>query len=103
MSILSDILDSHRDLADMWDALRADMESEEEPLVRLGIRALWFGVFVVGAFMAFLIFGISGMIFSLGNSLFANITGFSGAILWVVLWFSVWIRSYTMKDDEFTN
>lgn len=100
MSVLSDISAAHRDLADMWDETRADLEAEGESIIRLEYRLAWLFTFLIGCAASFVIFGFLAYLITFGSDIAANAAAGTAMALFITLWISVWIRSYRLTEDD---
>lgn len=99
MSVFSDINLSHRELADLWDDSRSEMEKNPDHMFRVGWRLGFVALWAFGSIASFLIPGfIAGLIS--GSDAVANWTGGSILAAFEILWFSIHIRSYTFKEGD---
>lgn len=99
MGMWSEINASHREAADAWDQSRVELESEEDPRLRMAHRLWWFTVFIGGFGISFTLGGLIGLLVTLGSNTAAWAGSATADLLFTVMWISVWIRSYTFKED----
>jgi hypothetical protein len=103
VTFISDAVEAHADLADMWDEARVDLEANPDAVSRMCMRLSWIGAWSGANLMIGFVGGLlTFTVTESGDA--ANIAALTLLALFNTLWVSVWLRSYRLtEDDDFTG